>query len=72
MPDHKTTLKEHAEQGTIGTPTYETTRVGGVDHRPAFVSTVRLPDGSEATGCGRSKKEAEQDAAATLMKNKGL
>lgn len=65
--DPKTHLKELADRGRLDPVTYSVERVGGPDHEPDFKATARLPDGREEAGTGRSKIEAEQNAAAALL-----
>ena len=70
--DPKTKLKERADRGTLPAAEYSTERVGGTDHEPAHVARVTLPDGRESQGSGRSKVEAEQNAAAALIQKHHL
>jgi ribonuclease-3 len=65
--DPKTHLKELADSGNLSPAEYSTRRTGGPDHVPGWVAEVRLPDGRAAEGTGRSKTEAEQNAAAALQ-----
>ncbi|MEL6892107.1 MAG: ribonuclease III [Actinomycetota bacterium] len=61
--DHKTVLQEQCAQAGVGAPDYRVTSVGP-DHAKVFTATV-LVDGREiGLGTGRSKKAAEQAAAA--------
>ncbi len=60
--DHKSRLQEMAVRGGEGTPRYVV--VGsGPDHDRAYVAEVFVAGTSWGTGVGRSKKDAEQDAA---------
>jgi ribonuclease-3 len=59
--DYKTSLQELSAASAAGPPTYVITE-SGPDHRKRFVATVTV-DGVEGSGEGRSKKEAEQQAA---------
>ncbi len=70
--DPKTHLKEMADRGQLPPASYSTTRYGGTEHQPGWTADVSLPDGRTAQGVGRSKSEAEQDAAAALIQNYGL
>lgn len=70
--DPKTKLKELADRGTLPAAEYLTKRVGGTDHEPAYVAIVKLPDGRDAQGSGRSKTDAEQNAAGALIQNHRL
>ena len=70
--DAKTILKEEAEKSKSSPPQYSTERHGGLDHHPGFTAIVRDSSGNVGEGVGRSKKEAEKDAAATLIKKRGV
>ena len=69
--DPKTALKEMADKGLLPPVTYDARRAGGAEHEPGFVAEATLPDGTSATGVGRSKREAEQHAAGTLLQKIG-
>jgi len=53
------------------TPTYETTAQVGPDHDRVFTVGVYLKGELVAEGNGRSKQEAEQDAAEHAIEAKG-
>jgi len=60
--DHKSRLQEKAVRDGEGTPRYIV--VGsGPDHDRAYVAEVYLGGTRRGTGEGRSKKDAEQEAA---------
>jgi ribonuclease-3 len=60
--DHKSRLQERAVREGLGTPRYVV--VGsGPDHERAYVAEVFLAGELSGTGTGRSKKDAEQEAA---------
>lgn len=61
--DWKTSLQELTASLDLGVPEYRITE-SGPDHAKSFVATVVLRDGPHGSGNGRSKKEAEQEAAA--------
>jgi ribonuclease-3 len=44
----------------------------GPDHSPEFRITVELPDRTPAEGVGRSKRAAEQAAAAAMLAQEGI
>lgn len=72
MPsDAKSQLKEEAEKRGGVAPTYDTNRHGGLDHVPGFKSTVIDDQGNLGEGVGRSKTQAEKDAAANLIQKRG-
>jgi ribonuclease-3 len=60
--DYKTILQELASQDLRSMPEYRISE-RGPDHRKEFTATVYLAGGAWGTGTGRSKKEAEQQAA---------
>ena len=65
--DPKTELQEWAHQVSGAVPVYETQRREGPDHDPVFTVVVRVPGREPAEATGRSKREAEQNAAAALL-----
>jgi ribonuclease III len=60
--DYKTGLQELAARDGGGVPQYRVSGTGP-DHAKEFTATVYLGDRAYGTGRGRSKKEAEQEAA---------
>ena len=60
--DYKTILQELASQDLRSLPEYRISE-RGPDHRKEFTATVYLAGRAWGTGTGRSKKEAEQQAA---------
>lgn len=62
--DWKTSLQELTAALGLGVPEYLVTE-DGPDHAKTFEARVRLADGIRGYGQGRSKKAAEQAAAAT-------
>ncbi|HUF57162.1 MAG TPA: ribonuclease III [Thermohalobaculum sp.] len=65
--DAKTRLQEWAQARGMAPPDYEEVRRSGPDHAPRFVVAATLASGETATGEARSKKQAEQAAAAALL-----
>jgi ribonuclease III len=65
--DWKTSLQELTASRGLGAPTYLVTSTGP-DHDKQFTATVVVLDIEYGTGIGRSKKEAEQKAAAMSWK----
>jgi ribonuclease-3 len=61
--DWKTSLQELTAARGLGVPTYVVTSTGP-DHDKQFTATVVVVDTEYGEGVGRSKKEAEQKAAA--------
>ena len=62
--DWKTSLQELTASEMLGVPEY-TVEESGPDHQKSFRATVRVGGHVYGTGEGRSKKEAEQQAAET-------
>lgn len=48
-------------------PTYTCERSGGTDHEPEFLSVVSIAE-HQASGRGSSRRKAEADAAATILR----
>lgn len=61
--DYKTRLQEKMQEVHRSTPGYQVEVETGPDHDKKFEVSVRLDGQVLATGTGRSKKAAEQDAA---------
>jgi len=71
--DAKTELQEWAHQAAAGAvPAYQVDGREGPDHDPLFTVSVKVGDFAPATGSGRSKREAEQAAAAALLLREGV
>ncbi len=62
--DFKTRLQETSQARLKATPTYRVVQEIGPDHDKRFVVAVTIADDEWARAVGRSKKEAEQMAAA--------
>jgi ribonuclease-3 len=65
--DWKTSLQELTAARGLGTPAYQVTSTGP-DHDKEFTAVVVVMDTEYGSGVGRSKKEAEQHAAAAAWK----
>jgi ribonuclease-3 len=65
--DWKTSLQELTALRGLGAPTYVVTSTGP-DHDKQFTATVFIMDVEYGAGIGRTKKEAEQKAAAMAWK----
>jgi ribonuclease III len=61
--DWKTSLQELTAAGALGVPEYVVTETGP-DHAKTFTAVVQVGGEAYGEGSGRSKKEAEQEAAA--------
>lgn len=69
--DYKTTLQEIVQQNPEEKLEYVLTGESGPDHSKQFVMEVHLNSNVIGTGRGRSKKEAEQQAAREALKLMG-
>jgi len=65
--DWKTSLQELTAARSMGAPSYMVTSTGP-DHDKEFTAVVVVADTEYGSGVGRSKKEAEQKAAAATWK----
>lgn len=65
--DAKTRLQEWAQARGLGLPTYVETQASGPAHAPQRTIEARVGKHGPAAGSGRSKREAEQAAAAALL-----
>ena len=72
LRDSKTVLQEWAQARGLPTPAYREVERQGPDHDPEFRVTVELPDRAPAEGLGRSKRAAEQAAAAAMLTREGV
>ena len=69
--DAKSKLQEISQERLSVTPTYELVNQTGPDHDKTFVVAAHLGREKVALGEGRSKQEAEQDAAQKALIAKG-
>ena len=65
--DAKTSLQEWVQARKIPLPAYETVGRDGPAHAPEFTIKVLVEGYGSATGRGRSKRIAEQDAAGKMI-----
>ncbi|MFT3690558.1 MAG: ribonuclease III [Paenirhodobacter sp.] len=66
--DAKTALQEWAQGRGLPPPGYETIAREGPDHAPVFTIEVRLASGESERAKAGAKRQAEQSAAAALLK----
>lgn len=69
--DSKSMLQERAQEIVNITPTYSVLEETGPDHDKRFVIGVHLSDELIIKGKGKSKQEAEQNAARAALEEKG-
>ena len=67
--DAKTKLQELALKNFKKLPTYKLISNTGPRHKPMFKVGVKLPDSKYFISSGKSKKDAEQNAAIECLKN---
>ena len=67
--DAKTKLQELALKNFKKLPTYKLISNTGPRHKPSFKIGVKLPDTKYFFGTGKSKKDAEQNAAIECLKS---
>ena len=67
--DAKTKLQELALKKFKQLPTYKVISNTGPRHKPIFKVAVKLPNTKYFTSSGKSKKDAEQNAAKECLKN---
>jgi ribonuclease-3 len=72
LRDPKTVLQEWAQARGLPTPVYREVGRTGPHHDPEFRVTVELPNRPAAEGIGRSKRGAEQAAAAAMLTREGV
>jgi len=72
LRDPKTVLQEWAQARGLPTPAYREVARSGPDHSPEFRVAVQLPAFAPAEGSGRSKRAAEQAAAAAMLAREGV
>ena len=72
LRDPKTMLQEWAQARGLPTPTYREVERTGPQHDPEFRVAVVLSGREGAEGLGRSKRAAEQAAAAAMLKREGV
>lgn len=66
--DPKTALQEWVQARGESPPVYTEIDRSGPDHQPVFVVEVRLSDGTAERASGGTKRQAEQQAAQTLLR----
>ena len=68
MIDSKTKLQEYSLKKYKKLPKYTFSKKTGPQHKPMFKTEVEIPESKKMTGIGSSKKNAQQNAAAKLIK----
>jgi len=65
--DYKSLLQIHYQQSHGVSPQYRVTNESGPDHDKTFQASVTIGDEVKGLGWGKSKKEAEQEAAKNAL-----
>jgi ribonuclease III len=65
--DYKTQLQEYIQQKSKKKASYRLIKEKGPDHDKTFVACVKINNKTAGTGEGKSKKEAEQNAARNAL-----
>ncbi len=66
--DSKTQLQEYSLKKFKKLPKYTFFKKSGPQHKPLFKTEVEIPESKKIMGIGSSKKNAQQNAAAKLIK----
>jgi len=66
--DSKTKLQEYSLKKFKKLPKYTFFKKSGPQHKPLFKTEVEIPESKKIIGIGSSKKNAQQNAAAKLIK----
>jgi ribonuclease III len=69
--DSKSRFQEKAQETAGITPVYKTTKEAGPDHNKQFTVGLYLETKLVSEGVGKSKQEAEQDAARKALEKEG-
>jgi ribonuclease-3 len=72
LRDAKTELQEWAHRRSLTVPVYSEIARSGPDHAPRFEIEVSVDGVAPSRGAGRSKREAEHEAAANLLRREGV
>ncbi|HEX2655142.1 MAG TPA: ribonuclease III [Xanthobacteraceae bacterium] len=72
LRDPKTMLQEWAQARGMPTPSYREIGRSGPHHNPEFRVVVEVADRAPSEGIGRSKRAAEQAAAASMLLREGV
>jgi len=67
LNDYKSLLQEQAQRTDAGSPKYQVLQEEGPDHNKRFQASVSVRGEVKGIGWGKSKKEAEQQAAKSAL-----
>ncbi len=71
-PNAKSVLQEWAQGKGLPTPSYAIVGRRGLDHAPVFIVEVTVENVPPERGEGHSRREAEQEAAAAILRRAGV
>ena len=69
VPDYKTIFQEYTQTEFGCVPTYKLISENGEDHNPEFEISIFVEDKCWGHGKGKSKRDAEQNAAHNALIN---
>lgn len=69
LKDPKSALQEMVQAKGLSAPKYQVSKEVGPDHSKIFTIEVIIDNQKKAKGTGKSKSEAEQDAASKALEN---
>jgi ribonuclease-3 len=72
LRDAKTELQEWAHRRGLSSPAYSEVLRSGPDHAPEFEVEVTVGGIDPGRGTGRTKRDAEQEAAAGVLRREGV
>jgi ribonuclease-3 len=72
LRDPKTTLQEWVQAKGLATPSYAIVGRSGPDHAPRFEVEVSVQTLAPSRGAGRTRRDAEQDAATAVLVREGV
>jgi ribonuclease-3 len=72
VKDPKTTLQEWTSAHALAPPVYKVVSRSGPHHEPMFIVDVEVDNHAPARGEGKSKRQAEQEAARSLLLREGV
>ena len=70
--DPKTKLQEYSLKKYKKLPIYNVVSSTGPKHKPIYKISVSIPGAKKCSGIGKSKQDAQQDAANKLLKNEKI
>lgn len=70
--DYKTRLQEYIQKGSVSVIKYMVVSESGPDHDKRFETEVKINEKCYGRGSGKSKKEAEQNAAKAALNSLGV